>query len=137
MTERDVPSRHEWLPWALPVLFGEEPVLSNPWPALRDALAIFAVQAGAMRDQALNDAASLDGIDSGLLSFELGPWDAWQETTDDFNAPMRVVLMGRTMAGKSSLLAALSGYSAPGHIGPRRGVYRRPCWCWEKSGKRQ
>ncbi|MDJ0338687.1 GTPase [Cryobacterium sp. PH31-O1] len=109
MTERAVPSRHEWLPSALPVLFGQEPVLANPWPALRDALAIFAVQAGAMRDQALNDAASLDGIDSGLLSFELGPWEAWQETTDDFNAPMRVVLMGRTMAGKSSLLAALSG----------------------------
>jgi hypothetical protein len=33
---------------------------------------------------------------------------SWQEATDDFNAPMRVVLMRRTMAGQSSLLSALS-----------------------------
>lgn len=109
VTEREVPSRHKWLPLALPVLFGEEPMLTDPWPAIRDVVAAFAAQAGAIRDQALHDAASLDGIYSELLSVDSGLWAAWQEATDDFNAPMRVVLMGRTMAGKSSLLSALSG----------------------------
>ncbi|MET9300703.1 GTPase [Micromonospora aurantiaca] len=109
MTERDLPSRHKWLPSALPALFGEEPVLSDPWPEIRDVVATFAAQAGAIRDQALHDASELDGIDSELLSADNGSWVAWQEATDDFHAPMRVVLMGRTMAGKSSLLSALSG----------------------------
>ncbi|MEO3932079.1 GTPase domain-containing protein [Micrococcaceae bacterium Sec7.4] len=109
MIESDVPSRHKWLPSALPALFGEEPALSDPWPAIREAVATFAAQAGAIRDQALHDEAELDGTDSELPSADGGSWAAWQETTDDFNAPMRVVLMGRTMAGKSSLLSALSG----------------------------
>ncbi|MEC5193201.1 MULTISPECIES: GTPase [unclassified Arthrobacter] len=109
MIESDVPSRHKWLPSALPVLFGAEPVVSDPWPSIRKAVAAFATQAGAIRDQALLDEAELDGIDSDLTSAHSGSWAAWQEATDDFNAPMRVVLMGRTMAGKSSLLSALSG----------------------------
>lgn len=109
MTERDVPSRHQWLPSALPAFFGEEPVLSDPWPGIREVVATFAAQALAIREQALHDAASLDGIESELLSFDSGSWAAWQEATYDFKAPMRVVLMGRTMAGKSSLLSALSG----------------------------
>jgi hypothetical protein len=106
--ESEVPSRHKWLPSALPALFGKEPVLSDPWPAIREALAAFATQAGVIREQALHDEAELDGIDSELPSADSGSWAAWQEATDDFNAPMRVVLMGRTMAGKSSLLSALS-----------------------------
>lgn len=109
VTESDVPSRHKWLASALPALFGEEPVLSDPWPAIRDVVANFAAHAGAIRDQALHDDARLDGIDSELPGANNESWTDWQEATDDFNAPMRVVLMGRTMAGKSSLLAALSG----------------------------
>lgn len=104
-----MPSRQKWLPSQLPALFGEEPVLSDPWPAIREAVAAFAAQAGAIRDQALRDAAEINGIDSELPSADSGSWEVWQEATDDLNAPMRVVLMGRTMAGKSSLLAALSG----------------------------
>ncbi|MGO4193004.1 GTPase [Arthrobacter sp. YAF17] len=109
MIECDVPSRHEWLPSALPVLFGEEPPLSDPWPAIRDFVAAFAARAGAIREQALHDEAELDGIDSALSSGDRESWVAWEEATLDFDAPMRVVLMGRTMAGKSSLLSALSG----------------------------
>jgi hypothetical protein len=109
MTERDVPSRHQWLPSALPVLFGEEPELSDAWPDLRGVVATFAAQAAVIRDQALHDAVGLNGIDSELLSAYSGSWAAWQGETDDLDAPMRVVLMGRTMAGKSSLFSALSG----------------------------
>lgn len=108
MTDRNAPSRHKWLPSALPALFGNEPVLSDPWPVIRDVMAAFAAQTGAVRDQALRDAAELDDIDSELLSANCGSWEPWHEAIDDFNSPLRVVLMGRTMAGKSSLLAALS-----------------------------
>jgi hypothetical protein len=107
--ESDVPSRHKWLPSALPTLFGVEPELSDPWPAIREAVAAFATQAGVIRDQALLDETGIDGIDSDLTSADSGSWAAEQEAIDDFNSPMRVVLMGRTMAGKSSLLSALSG----------------------------
>ncbi|MGM0931152.1 MAG: GTPase [Actinomycetota bacterium] len=124
MTQRDVPSRHKWLPSALPVLFGEEPVLSDPWPEIRDVVAAFDAQAGAIRDQAQHDEAEVDGLDSELPSAESGSWKAWQEATGDFNAPMRVVLMGRTMAGKSSLLSALSG-SHFERIGDGRQRYSR------------
>lgn len=109
MIESEVPSRHKWLPSALPVLFGEEPAVSDPWPTIRDAVAAFAARASAIREQALHDEAKLDGIGFELSSVDRVPWVAWQEGTDEFTAPMRVVLMGRTMAGKSSLLAALSG----------------------------
>lgn len=109
VTKRDVPSRHEWLPSALPVIFGAEPAVSDPWPAIRDAVAAFAAQSGVIRDQALHDEAMADGLYSELSGIETGTWVAWQEALEDFNAPMRVVLMGRTMAGKSSLLAALCG----------------------------
>ncbi len=109
MIESDVPSRHKWLPSALPVLFGEEPTVSDPWPEIREVVAAFAAQASAIREQALHDEAKLDRIDFELSSADSGSWIDWQEASDDFKAPMRVVLMGRTMAGKSSLLAALSG----------------------------
>ena len=83
VTQRDVPSRHKWLALALPVLFGDEPVLTDPWPAIREFVAAFAAQSGAIRDRALHDAAVLDGIDSELLSVEDGLWAAWQEATGD------------------------------------------------------
>ena len=108
VTEREVPSRHNWLPSALPALFGEEPVLSVPWPAIRDVVAAFGVQAESIRDQALHGATELDVIDAELSSADGGSWTAWHGPTVDFHAPMRVVLMGRTMAGKASLLSALS-----------------------------
>lgn len=109
MTESDVHSRHDWLPSALTVLFGDELLVSDAVPQIPDVVEIFAGRASAIRDQVLHDAASLDGIDPELLGVGSGPWAVWQEAAGDFDAPMRVVLMGRTMAGKSSLLSALSG----------------------------
>lgn len=109
MSNSGVPSRHQWLPGALRVLFGEEPELSDPWPQLRDVLAAFAAHTTEIRDQALHDAEDLEGVAAGLLRADRESWLPWQGATEDSDAPMRVVLMGRTMAGKSSLLSALSG----------------------------
>lgn len=106
MIESDLRSRHDWLPSALSVLFGDEPIVSAPVPQIPDLVEIFAGRASAIRDQVLLDAASLDGIDPELIGVGTG---SWAEVVGDFDAPMRVVLMGRTMAGKSSILSALSG----------------------------
>ncbi|MBJ7353955.1 MAG: 50S ribosome-binding GTPase [Thermoleophilaceae bacterium] len=108
MTERAVPSRHQWQPWALSLFFGEEPELSDPWPGLMDVVGKFGAATAEIRDDALTDA---DGL--GTLRDELLPDESASSTTrvdvQDIHAPMRVVLMGRTMAGKSSLLTAMTG----------------------------
>lgn len=48
---------------ALPAFFGDGPVLSDPWPAIRDVVAAFSAQAAVICDQALHEAVELDGID--------------------------------------------------------------------------
>lgn len=109
MTEREVPSRHRWLPSAIPVLFGKEPQPSDPWPVLLDGVAKFAALATDIRDAALRDAEGLDAVATELLLVDGDSWLSSHGDDEDLGAPMRVVLMGRTMAGKSSLLSALSG----------------------------
>lgn len=104
---RDVPSRHQWLSWALPIVFGEEPELTDPQPPLREAIERFAAQAIEVREQALGVAVEVDSVGAEPLHAMRQSWTTL-EKAEVADAPMRVVLMGRTMAGKSSLLSALS-----------------------------
>lgn len=102
-------SRHEWLPSALTVFFGEESTASDAWTQIRAELATFVAEARAIREGALRDAASVDGLDLDLHGVDTRSWADEGAAHEEPQARMRVVLMGRTMAGKSSLLAALSG----------------------------
>ena len=108
VSERDVPSRHQWLPSALPVLFGEEPASSDPWPGLVNVVAKFAALAVEVGEEAVRGAAELGRVTDGLLPAQSESNVAPVEGGEELQSPMRVVLMGRTMAGKSSLLAALT-----------------------------
>lgn len=108
VTVQSAPPRHQWLPWALPIMFGDELPLSDPWQGLRDAIDGFTSQAIAIRDQVLHDAAAVEGVAAAPLHAMRQSWTTF-ETMEAADTPMRVVLMGRTMAGKSSLLSALSG----------------------------
>lgn len=108
MSERDVPSRHQWLPSALPVLFGEEPPLSDPWPGLLDAVAEFRTRAAGIGQEAARGVDELPEVGDAILAVQSGNPQA-RAGVEDLHSPMRVVLMGRTMAGKSSLLTAMTG----------------------------
>ena len=59
VSERDVPSRHQWLPSALPVLFGEEPASSDPWPGLVNVVTKFAALAVEVGEEAVRGAAAV------------------------------------------------------------------------------
>lgn len=109
MSPSATPSRHEWLPSALAAIFGEEPKASDPWPGLLDVLAKFRALVSEVGLEAVRGAEELGGASAGLLSAQPDSYTAPAELVDDHQSPMRVVLMGRTMAGKSSLLTALSG----------------------------
>lgn len=108
MSERDVPSRHQWLPSALPVLFGEGPASSDPWPELVNVVTKFAALAFEVGEVAVRGAKELGGVTDGLLPAQSESNVPPVEGGEELQSPMRVVLMGRTMAGKSSLLAALT-----------------------------
>lgn len=107
MTERVVPSRHQWLPSALPVFFGPEPEVSDPWLGLGDLVTEFAELTNAIHSEALGDLVGLGEVDADMS--QLGDGSAQPGEVAELSAPMRVVLMGRTMAGKSSLMSALTG----------------------------
>lgn len=108
MTERDRRSRHQWLPSALPVLFGSEPDGMDPWPGLLDVVSKFGALTTEIRHEAFREVGGLGTLGDELLR-ATGDWRTPLADVQDLRAPMRVVLMGRTMAGKSSLLTALSG----------------------------
>lgn len=108
VTAQSAPPRHQWVPWALPIVFGEELPVSDPWQGLRDALEAFASQAIEIREQVLHDADAVGAAAVESLSSLQQSWIAL-ESWEVVDTPMRVVLMGRTMAGKSSLLSALTG----------------------------
>jgi hypothetical protein len=112
VTERDERSRHQWWPPALSVFFGAEPRALDPLPGLSDVVAKFAELSGAILDEALADVAGLDGVGPEFLQAKGTPLSLRAVAAYDLDAPMRVVLMGRTMAGKSSLLSAMTG----GHL---------------------
>lgn len=112
--------RHDWDPFARDHFFGPEPACADPAPdhaatiaACRHALiqthheAVAAVAANEVSRPFLEHLTALKIAD---------------EPPPD--APMRIVLLGRTMAGKSTLLAALTGGSAD-RIGDGRQRYSR------------
>lgn len=108
VSECDVPSRHQWLPSALPVFFGAEPPVSDPWPGLLDAVAKFRTRAAEIGEAAVRGVDELPGVGGALLTVQGGDPPP-RAGLEDLHSPMRVVLMGRTMAGKSSLLTAMTG----------------------------
>lgn len=111
------PPRHHWMPDALPILFGPAPEARAPWPDLLPQLE-------RVRAVTTEVAAWASTREVGLVESTSGRVGVGQEHANgsasdqsdidativvDHRAPLRVVLMGRTMAGKSSLLAALTG----------------------------
>ena len=76
-----------------------------------------------IREDSAKDAEELGSLCGQLLlGSDVTP--SMVGKAEDFRAPMRVVLMGRTMAGKSSIFAALTGsYFDP--IGDGRQRYSR------------
>lgn len=113
-------NRHDWSPAARDQLFGPEPACDDPSPA--HAKAVAACRATLTEVHRLSrDAASAEEMTRQFLDFLTSA-----EVTDapPTGAPMRIVLMGRTMAGKSTLLAALTGGSAD-RIGDGRQRYSR------------
>lgn len=113
-------NRHDWSPAARDQLFGSEQPCDDPSPA--HAQAVAACRTNLTEVYRLSrDTVSADETTNQFLDFF-----ASAEVTDapPTGEPMRVVLMGRTMAGKSTLLAALTGGSAE-RIGDGRQRYSR------------
>lgn len=107
MTSKKTPSRRDWLPWALAARFGEEPEVADPWPSLLRAVSSTAAEATEVGRRVQECVRPLRAKVDGLPSLDSLSFDI--RGLHDVEAPMRVVLMGRTMAGKSSLLSALTG----------------------------
>lgn len=113
---------------------GDEPDSSDPYPALTESLTQFGSLVDELRDRAVLEAegASVKGAD--LLShLELTAPPTEPERT---RSPLRVVMMGRTMSGKSSLFAALTG-SHQDRIGDGRQRFSRDvleaaAFCWDQ-----
>ena len=80
-------------------------MVSNPWPGLFDVLTKFRSLLMELGNQV---AVGAEEIGSARDSLRPALTDSTIDT-ESLQSPMRVVLMGRTMAGKSSLLAALTG----------------------------
>lgn len=113
-------NRHDWSPVARDQLCGPEPPCDDPSPA--HAKAVAACRATLTEVHRLSrDSASADETTRQFLDILTSA-----EVTDapPTGARMRIVLMGRTMAGKSTLLAALTGGSAE-RIGDGRQRYSR------------
>ena len=62
-----MPSRHQWQASALPVLFGEEPHVSDPWPGLLDVVAKFGALTADIRELALLDTEGLGSVGNEAL----------------------------------------------------------------------
>ena len=101
-------ARHDWSPAARDQFFGSEPEGDAPLPA--HAKAVASCRATLTEAHRLSrDTVSTDVTTEQFLDLLTAA-----EITDALPSarPMRVVLMGRTMAGKSTLLATLTGGSA-------------------------
>lgn len=112
--------RHEWSHDARDQFFGPEPSLEDPLPAHRQAIEACRALLTESYQRSL-DAVSANETTRQFLGL-LSPSEWGDVPLAD--APMRVVLMGRTMAGKSTLLAALTG-SSEERIGDGRQRYSR------------
>ena len=99
-------------------------MLNDPWPEIRSAVAELSTHAGALRDLGGREAREVGVDDCAFVTDESESWTPPQEAIGGVDAPLRVVLMGRTMAGKSSLLSALSGANFD-RIGDGRQRYSR------------
>lgn len=86
--------------------------MADPWAGLLDVIAKFDSLTTGLRIDALGATTELEEVDTTFLQRTADPAYGRSMSTDDLRSPMRVVLMGRTMAGKSSLLAALTGAHA-------------------------
>ncbi|MCZ2811803.1 50S ribosome-binding GTPase [Modestobacter sp. VKM Ac-2979] len=106
------------------MLFGDEPEAPDPWPALVDGAAGVETLIDETRRDALADVGGMSWLDDEWLSPVRTSGTGRSQHVHDLNAPMRVVLMGRTMAGKSSVLSALTG-SHSGRIGDGRQRFSR------------
>lgn len=101
-------ARHDWSPQARDQFFGPEPMARDPLPVHSEAVERCRSVLGAAHHESLR-ALSSNEATTYLLEVVEG---AAITETPTAGRPMRVVLMGRTMAGKSTLLAALTGGSA-------------------------
>ena len=101
-------ARHNWCPQARDQLFGPEPMARDPLRVHSEAVercrsVLREVHHESLRALTSNEATAylLEVVEAAAIT-----------ETSTAGRPMRVVLMGRTMAGKSTLLAALTGGSA-------------------------
>ena len=99
--------RHDWSPAARDQFCGPEPPFDDPLPAHRRAVAACRATLTEAWNLAHADASACETTRRVLECLPLVE-DAAPPST---GAPMRVVLMGRTLAGKSTLLVALTGGS--------------------------
>lgn len=100
-------NRHDWSPAARDQFFGPEPEGEDPVPAHTKAVAACRATLNeayqVSRDAVSDNETARQLLDSITAEALIGAPPSAK--------PMRVVLMGRTMAGKSTLLAALTGGS--------------------------
>lgn len=103
---RSVPDRQDWSRSAWHQLFGPDQVVDDPLPQQLEAVARLRERVQHALDRSrtiLTDNSSTKRL------AELIPRSV--ADLPESSSAMRVVLMGRTMAGKSTLLAALTGGS--------------------------
>ena len=100
--------RHNWCPQARDQLFGPESERHDPLRAHSMVIARYRSVLGEAHDESVRALTSNEATVHLLDDVEAAAITA----TRTAGRPMRVVLMGRTMAGKSTLLAALTGGSA-------------------------
>ncbi|MBB1515753.1 GTPase domain-containing protein [Tessaracoccus sp. MC1679] len=101
-------ARHDWSPEARDQFFGPEPTSDDPLPAHSEAVACCR---SVLREAHRGSVRALRSHETTAYLLDFVEAAAIADTTTA-GRPMRVVLMGRTMAGKSTLLAALTGGSA-------------------------
>ena len=101
-------ARHDWSPQARHQFFGPEPMARDPLPVHSEAVERCRSVLGEAHHESLR---ALSSNEATTYLLEVVEGAAITETSTA-GRPMRVVLMGRTMAGKSTLLAALTGGSA-------------------------
>ncbi|WP_299575227.1 GTPase [uncultured Williamsia sp.] len=89
-----------------PSLLGNEPESLDPYQALTTSLTTFRSIVDGLRDRAVHEAE--DAFVAGTNALSHIESTATPTQPEQTRPLMRVVMMGRTMAGKSSLLAALT-----------------------------
>lgn len=107
MNDTGSKARYDWSPAALDQFFGPDVIGEDPLPA--HAKAIVACSATLTRAHRVSVSAVSNSETARHLLDSIAAVAIFDPSSGA--RPMRVVLMGRTMAGKSTLLAALTGGS--------------------------